>query len=151
MPARWSGKPHRASGIAWHASEYYKKFVDFLFFILSANDTPEGRWQRTGDDFEGCVLRVEPVDAELVGRIAILPDAMANAGWQVGDLKWRNITRAPDGSWRMQDLRKHYDTRTASVLMVDYQEYTLTLGLCGHLRLHTGGSPFFPKQKWVRF
>ena len=129
----------------------YGMAVDFLFFILPPDGTPEGLWRRTGDDFEGCVLRVEFVESELVGRIAIIPDAMANAGWQVGDLKWRNIARAADGAWRMQDLRKHYDTRKASVLAVDYQEYTLTLGACGHLRLHAGSSPFFPTQRWVRF
>lgn len=104
-----------------------------------------------GDHFAGCVLRVEKVGTELAGRIAVLPEAMAKAGWEVGDLKWRNMARRADGAWQMQDLRKHYDTRKASVLMVDYQEYTLTLGSCGHLRLHTGGAPFFPAQKWKRF
>ena len=129
----------------------YGIIVDFLFFILPPDGTPEGLWRRTGDDFEGCVLRVEFVESELVGRIALIPDAMANAGWQVGDLKWRNIARTADGAWRMQDLRKHYDTRKASVLAVDYQEYTLTLGARGHLRLHAGSSPFFPLQRWKKF
>ena len=139
------------SSVAQMAEVDYGMTVDFLFFILPPDGTPEGLWRRTGDDFEGCVLRVESIESELVGRIAIIPDSMANAGWQVGDLKWRNIVRAADGAWRMQDLRKHYDTRKASVLAVDYQEYTLTLGACGHLRLHAGNSPFFPKQRWVRF
>lgn len=133
------------------ARHSYKSSADFLFFLFPSETSPEGLWQRTGDTFTGCVLRVEHVGTELAGRIAVLPDAMAKAGWQVGDLKWRNITRTAEGAWRMQDLRKHYDTRKASVLMVDYQEYTLTLGACGHLRLHTGGSPFFPAQRWVRF
>ena len=139
------------SSIAQMMEIGYGRAVDFLYFILPQDRTPEGLWRRTGDAFEGCVLRVEPIEKELVGRIAILPEAMAKAGWLVGDLKWRNIARAPDGSWRMQDLRKHYDTRKASVLAVDYQEYTLTLGACGHLRLHAGNSPFFPAQRWVRF
>ncbi len=129
----------------------YGMVVDFLFFLFPSNTSPEGLWQRTGDTFAGCVLRVEHIGTELAGRIAVLPDSMANAGWQVGDLKWRNITRAADGAWRMQDLRKHYDTRKASVLMVDYQEYALTVGASGHLRLHTGSSPFFPAQRWRKF
>jgi hypothetical protein len=139
------------SSVAQMAEGGYGMAVDFLFFILPPDGTPEGLWRRTGDDFEGCVLRVERLDAELVGRIAIVPDSMSNAGWQVGDLKWRNINHEADGGWRMQDLRKHYDTRKASVFMVDYQEYSLTLGACGHLRLHTGGLPFFPAQRWKRF
>jgi len=127
------------------------KDMEFLFFIFPVEESPEGLWMRVGDDFEGCVLRVERLDGEMVGRIAILPGSMAKAGWQVGDLKWRNISPAPDGTWQMQDLRKHYDTRKASVLAVDYQQYTLTLGAGGHLRLHTGRSAFFPRQRWRRF
>jgi hypothetical protein len=116
--------------------------MDFLFFLLPpAEDSPEGLWQRTGDRFAGCVLRVEKTGAELVGR----------AGWVEGDLKWRNLVRNARGDWRMQDLRKHYDTRTATVTMVDYLEYRLTVGLCGHLRLHADRLPFFPVQRWVKF
>lgn len=140
-----------ASGIACEWALGYGMEVDFLFFMFPDQKSPEGVWMRVGDDFEGCVLRVENLGAECVGRIAVLPQAMAEAGWQAGDLKWRNIARAPDGTWRMQDLRKHYDTRKASVLAVDYQNFTLTLGACGHLRLHTGSSPFFPAQRWKRF
>jgi len=87
------------------------------------------------------------MDGELVGKIATLPESMSRAGWQEGDLKWRNIRRAGSGLWRLLDLRKHYDTLSASVIMVDYREYNLTLGAFGRLRLHTGGLPFFPEQK----
>lgn len=104
---------------------------------------------RTGDHFAGCVLRVERNGSELAGRIVALPEAMARAGWVEGDLKWRNVQ--PDGtSWRVRDLRKHYDTRTDTVTMVDYREYRLTVGAFGHLRLHTGAQPFFPEQRWMR-
>jgi hypothetical protein len=123
--------------------------MDFLFFLLPSNDSPEGLWVRVGDHFAGCVLRVEKAGSELVGRILVLPEAMTHAGWLVGDLKWRNI-RADGPIWRIQDLRKHYDTRTATVTRVDYQEYHLTVGAFGHLRLHTGAQPFFPAQRWVR-
>lgn len=122
--------------------------MDFLFFLLPSNTSPEGVWTRIGDHFSGCVLRVERVGSELAGRIVALPEAMARAGWLVGDLKWRNL-QADGTSWRMQDLRKHYDTRTATVTMVDYREYRLTVGVCGHLRLHNGSHPFFPEQRWV--
>ncbi len=125
--------------------------MDFVFFLFGGGASPEGLWERKGDRFAGCVLRVEGMDGELVGKIATLPESMSRAGWQVGDLKWRNIRRAGSGLWRLQDLRKHYDTRSASVFMVDYREYNLTLGAFGRLRLHTGGLPFFPEQKWEKF
>jgi hypothetical protein len=125
--------------------------MDFLFFLLPSEESPEGLWQRSGDRFSGCVLRVENLGTELVGRIVILPEAMARAGWIEGDLKWRNIKRGAGSGWRMQDLRKHYDTRSATVTMVDYCEYRLTVGMCGHLRLHTEALPFFPVQRWTRY
>lgn len=125
--------------------------MDFLFFLLPAEESPEGLWMRTGDHFAGCVLRVEKLGTELVGRLVVLPGPMLHAGWVEGDLKWRNISQEPSGGWRMQDLRKHYDTRSATVTMVDYCEYRLTVGMGGHLRLHTGALPFFPVQRWVRY
>ena len=67
--------------------------MDFLFFLLPSEESPEGLWRRTGDRFAGCVLRVEKLDSELVGRLVILPEAMARAGWVEGDLKWRNLKR----------------------------------------------------------
>jgi hypothetical protein len=125
--------------------------MDFLFFLFGGRSSPEGLWERTGDKFAGCVLRVVEMDGELVGKIAILPESMSRAGWHVGDLKWRNIKRVDSKQWQLQDLRMHYDTRKASVVMVDYREYKLTLGACGRLRLHTGGLPFFPEQRWKKF
>lgn len=125
--------------------------MDFLFFLLPNEESPEGLWMRTGDHFAGGVLRVETLGTELVGRLVVLPDSMRRAGWVEGDLKWRNISQERSGGWRMQDLRKHYDTRTATVAMVDYCEYRLTVGMRGHLRLHTGALPFFPAQRWVRY
>lgn len=126
--------------------------MEFLFFLIPDHmKSPEGLWERVGDNFSGCVLRVEKVGTELAGRIVVLPQAMAKAGWVEGDLKWRNITKGSSGTWRMQDLRKHYDTRSASIAMVDYLEYRLTIGLGGHLRLHVDRLPFFPAQRWTRF
>ena len=123
--------------------------MDFLFFLFPTNSSPEGIWMRVGDHFAGCLLRVEKIGSELAGRIVAFPEAMARAGWIEGDLKWRNI-QSDGSSWRMQDLRKHYDTRTATVTKVDYCEYRLTVGSLGHLRLHSGSQPFFPEQRWVR-
>jgi len=126
--------------------------MEFLFFLIPDSlKSPEGLWVRVGDRFSGCVLRVEKVGSELAGRIVVLPESMARAGWIEGDLKWRNIERDAGGGWKMQDLRKHYDTRSATVTMVDYLEYRLTVGMCGHLRLHTDRLPFFPAQRWTRF
>ena len=125
--------------------------MNFLFFLLPTGECPEGLWMRKGDRFDGCVLRVEKLGTELVGRLVVLPESMRRAGWVEGDLKWRNIAREHSGGWRMQDLRKHYDTRAAMVTMVDYCEYKLTVGMSGKLRLHTGGHAFFPAQRWVRY
>jgi len=126
--------------------------MDFLFFLLPpAEDSPEGLWLRTGDTFAGCVLRVEKIGSEIAGRIVVLPESMARAGWVEGDLKWRNITHDSGGRWRMQDLRKHYDTRTSTVAMLDYGVYQLTVARSVHLGLHPHALPFFPAQRWKKF
>jgi len=124
--------------------------MDFLFFLFPANESPEGKWVRTGDQFSGCVIQVERHGLELAGRIITLPEAMGRAGWIEGDLKWRNIELA-GGSWRLQDARKYFDPKTNTVTAVDYRTYFLSIGALDHMRLHTKAGPFFPDQRWVRY
>ena len=125
------------------------RFMDFLFFLFPQNESPEGLWMRTGDQFAGCVLKVEKSGTELAGRIVNLPETMARVGWIEGELKWRNL-RCEAGTWRLEDVRKHFDIQTGAVKMVDYCSYNLTLGSLGHLRLHRSKEPFYPDQRWVR-
>ena len=124
--------------------------MEFLLFLLRAESPLEGHWERIDDRFAGCVVRVEPMGGGLAARIVRLPAAMAEAGWNEGDVKWRDIESRGTARWRMRDVRKHFDTRTRSVVGIDTQEFLLTVAPGGRLRLHTDPLPIFPAQRWRR-
>ena len=86
--------------------------MDFLQFLLPSKAPLDGLWKRVGDRFDGCILKVTSENGERTGRLIHVPSAMAEVGWQVGDLKWRAIRKPTASSWRVQDIRKHSDQRT---------------------------------------
>lgn len=124
--------------------------MEFLFFLFRGEDNLEGDWERIDDRFAGCVVRVEKSGSGLAGRIVGLPAAMADAGWDIGDIKWRDIEPAGPGRWTVKDVRKHYNTRSRSVVGIDSGEYLLSVAPGGRLRLHTDPVPIFPAQRWRR-
>lgn len=124
--------------------------MEFLLFLLGGDAPLEGDWERVGDNFAGCVVRVGPLGEGLAGRIVRLPAAMAEAGWNEGDVKWRDIARLGGGRWKVRDVRKHFDTRSRSVVGIDAREFFLTVAPGGRLRLHEDALPFFPAQRWRR-
>jgi hypothetical protein len=124
--------------------------MEFLLFLLGGEAPLEGDWERVGDGFAGCVVRVAPLGEGLAGRIVRLPVAMAEAGWNEGDVKWRDIERVGSGRWKVRDVRKHFDMRSRSVVGIDACEFLLTVAPGGRLRLHAEPLPFFPAQRWRR-
>lgn len=123
--------------------------MEFLLFLLRGPGALEGDWERIGDQFAGCVVRVGPLGDGLAGRIVRLPAAMAEAGWNEGDVKWRDIEPCGTALWRVRDVRKHFDTRSRSVVGIDTRELHLTVA-GEKLRLHRDASPIFPDQRWRR-
>ena len=108
-----------------------------------------GIWERLGDEFSGCLLRVEREEHELVGEIIVSTPEMLTAGWNIGDRKWRRIEGDSQGSWQLMDLRKQYDTQNKKVLSIDYAHYWISLGYGGRkLRLHQSKVPMFAAQTW---
>lgn len=124
--------------------------MDFLLFLIGTDESLEGRWERQDDAFAGCVIQIDKSGTDFTGRIVSLPQTMADAGWQIGELKWQDIRPAGPSRWLIRDLRKHFDTRTGRVVGIDLQEYNLSLAAGGRLRLHTGSLPMFPVQSWKR-
>ena len=124
--------------------------MDFLQFLLPSHARLEGHWKRIGDRFDGCILEVSSAGGSLAGRLIHVPPAMADVGWLEGDLKWQAFRKPTATSWRVQDIRKHYDQRAKTVVQTDTREYWLTLGGETSLRLHSAPLPFFPDQRWTR-
>jgi hypothetical protein len=124
--------------------------MDFLHFLIPSQAGLEGIWKRVGDTFDGCLLEVSANNGVLLGHLKVVPQAMAEFGWSEGDLKWQGIRKPTASSWRVQDIRKHYDQRAKKVVKKDVCEYWLTLGGQEALRLHSAPLPFFPEQRWIR-
>ncbi len=74
---------------------------------VSASLSLIGEWERVGadDPFAGMRVRVEHLaDDSLRAVIIALPPAAVAEGLSAGLVKWKNIMRIPDGTYRLQDL-----------------------------------------------
>ena len=72
-----------------------------------------GTWERTGGDFsvlQGMVVEVD--DPVTEGTIVSVPRNPYR--FQVGDVKWGNITAVSEGRFRIRDLVREADTGLAS-------------------------------------
>ena len=113
----------------------------------------QGIWERVGDEFEGCLLKVYREENELIGQLIVSTPAMLDAGWVIGDKKWREIEYVPEEGWQLLDLRKQYDTQNKKLISTDYAHYWISIGGFQHsrtLRLHQSKIPLFPDQNWKK-
>lgn len=86
-----------------------------------------GRWERFGDDFEGCVITIPVVNSGAEGhaRITLCPARMKSLGWRDNEIKWKEIRRVAKNSYRLKDLFKEYHPATDTVSRLDYVESRL--------------------------
>lgn len=113
----------------------------------------QGIWERTGDEFEGSLVKVYREENELIGQLIVSTPAMLNAGWAIGDKKWREIEYTPNEGWHLLDLRKQYDTQNKKLISTDYAHYWISIGGFRNsltLRLHQSKIPLFPEQNWKK-
>jgi hypothetical protein len=90
------------------------RFLRQLFYLLGIIKEPAlvGLWERIGDDFAGCRLRIEFDGPNLNGRIVQLPDHMEKYGWRHDDAKWMHIQRQAVCRYRLYELYKVLSSRT---------------------------------------
>lgn len=127
--------------------------LQILLGIRSPQDKHDllGIWERMGDDFEGCLIKVEQEDTELIGKIIVSTPQMLIAGWSIGDKKWRHIEEDPKNGWQLMDLRKQFDTQKKEVLSTDYAHYFISLSNSGRkLHLHQSKIALPSTQKWKK-
>jgi hypothetical protein len=110
----------------------------------------QGIWERIGDNFEGCIIKVYPEENELIGQIIVSTPTMLNAGWKIGDKKWRRIEYTQNEGWHLLDLRKQYDTQHRELLSTEYAHYWIFLNNARELQLHQSKVPLFPEQTWKK-
>ncbi len=113
----------------------------------------EGIWERVGDEFEGSLVKVYRAQDELIGQLIVSTPAMLDAGWEIGDKKWRQIEGDPHEGWHLLDLRKQYDTQNKKLISTDYAHYWISIGGFQNsrtLRLHQSKVPLFAEQNWKK-
>jgi hypothetical protein len=83
-------------------------FFRQLLYSLGIHKEPSllGVWERIGDDFAGCRLRIEFDGSNLTGRILKVPDQMAKYGWMKDDAKWMHIQQQAICRYQLQELYK---------------------------------------------
>ncbi len=88
----------------------------------------EGIWERQGDEFAGCSVRVVANSGGLwEGRLVYVTRKAAAAGWIVGDRKWVDLTPSGPCKFAGRDLQKAYDYATGEVVRTDYVEKVFLL------------------------
>ncbi|MCX6957744.1 MAG: hypothetical protein NT164_04325 [Verrucomicrobiae bacterium] len=113
----------------------------------------QGIWERTGDEFEGSLVKVYQEQDELIGQLIVSTPAMLKAGWEIGDKKWRRIEYMPNEGWQLLDLCKQYDTQNKKLISTDYAHYWISIGGFQNsrtLRLHQSKVPLFSEQNWKK-
>jgi hypothetical protein len=103
------------------------RFLRQLFYILGIFKEPTliGVWERIGDDFAGCRLRIEFDGPNLNGRIVRLPDHMEKYGWHHDDAKWIQIQKQAVCRYRLLELYKVISSQSAPARNLYYQSRLL--------------------------
>jgi hypothetical protein len=84
-----------------------------------------GVWERIGDDFSGCRIRIEFDGPNLNGRIVRLPDHMEKYGWQQDDAKWIDIRKQSLCRYQLQEMYKVISGQTRPARNIYYQSILL--------------------------
>jgi hypothetical protein len=90
----------------------YLSLLLFSFVLLFssnsfAQDKLIGTWERTGDDLAGAQVKVFKTGSTFKGKIVYSTQAMKDACFDVGEIKWMNIIKAGKGYYEMDDLSKN--------------------------------------------
>lgn len=91
------------------------KYLSLLLFsfvlLISSNSFAQdkliGTWERTGDDLAGAQVKVFKTGSTFKGKIVFSTQAMKEACFDVGEIKWMNIIKAGKGYYEMDDLSKN--------------------------------------------
>ena len=100
----------------------YDLLRSLSYRVLGGRTELLGAWERVGDSFAGCVVRVERTPQGVQGQITYVPLAMEPYGWQIGDVKWKDFVPRRVVGYRVQDLFKELDPETGRVKRTGFAE-----------------------------
>ncbi len=103
----------------------FERFRGYIFARSIHPASLLGLWERFGDEFSGCLIRVKQLEADLEGRVTYAPPYMRLCGWSVGDVKWRRITSGRRHTFELLDLYNELDSDTKEVKKSSYEKSRL--------------------------
>jgi hypothetical protein len=65
-----------------------------------------GKWERYGDEKAGLCVTVSPYGNVMTSKIDVNVSVLADVGFNVGDMKWKNITKVAEGKYSLTDMYK---------------------------------------------
>ena len=105
-----------------------------------------GRWMRVNDSFAGCIIEITHGASKLQGKLVVCPGTMQSYGWQVGQLKWRNIVHTKRNRFILEDLYLTYDKNTQSLINSTYRATEFKLADADTIHISEGHT----RQVWQR-
>lgn len=80
-----------------------------------------GLWERVGDNFAGCTVMVRSTEQGLQGQVTCVTPVMRQYGWNLGDLKWRQIKAEAKTTFSLEDMFIELDPDTRELRRVTYE------------------------------
>ncbi len=111
-----------------------------------------GIWERYDDRAAGTLVRVEKINGNFEGKIIKASGELAEDGFTIKDVKWRNIAQETNTYYTGEDLTKGID-KFGKVQSMTYDEVYFEVIAEDILRIThyaNGADEFGKKQKWKR-
>lgn len=130
----------------------------FLFVLSFTACTEEekskivGVWERYDDRAAGTLVKVSQVNGHFEGKIIKASGELAEDGFLIEDVKWRNIAQETNTYYTGEDLSKGID-KFGKVQSMTYDEVYFEVIAEDILRIThyaNGSDEFGKKQKWKR-
>lgn len=130
--------------------------IAILLILLQActekPDLLEGKWERFDDQAAGAMIKVEHKGDVLQGMLFQVTGELANLGFVVKDIKWKDIKKKDDNYYTGLDLQKAVNAN-GEVAKSDYVEVYFELISDDILEISSfaKSTEFFgTRQKWKR-
>ncbi len=124
-------------------------FIPLLFNSCSSSgDKIVGEWERINDDQKGMIVKVTKEKDAYVGRVYSITDINKDNGFEIGDIKWKNIEHIKEGEYKLQDLWKRV-TVDGAIEEIGYGEGYIDLNNSILNISHTKDNKKNLKQEWI--
>ncbi len=136
---------------------FYLSILLATLFFTACNNQKEadkiiGKWERFDDHAAGSILVVKKTGTNYEASLEHISGVLSDYGFEIGDIKWRNITHIENNQYTGEDLLKSVD-RTGEIVQTRYDAVGLSLVASDILQLkglEEGEESIGTNQRWRR-